>query len=530
MAVKNAPPSIKAAGSANFRNKLVQPGTIVLVGCLVSIGIAVSARIGFGASLLESSFWAVTFLGLGLGAASFLRMSQELNRMRGSLDHTRKQMATTARVLAETLEQAENLANVSREVAALPPRHASNEAVADSHGSANSNRVHLEGLANVARAQVILANKSEADIGVLSSLIRDIAEAVTDQEREIEELRRETADAARSAREAIFALQKPPVSNLAPNSRPLAANFSDRLVSGADPRMLQPSVLANEPPADRLLVSQLEDAFANDGFSVALQPVVTLPQRKVRLYEATLQLKGETIPRSANVFRKAALAAGSAARYDHLLIARALRIIRYFRKREKDISVFCEVTGAMLVANTAFDQLVNELSREPEVSKSLVIAFSQDTHSQLRQNEKDLLKTLSETGVKQAVAGLAHMRRDPLMLSNEGIRFVTIDAARLLGASSAGLPGLDVHVADLAGLFARRNIEMIVQNISGEQEIIDLLDMEIPLVQGKFLGEARAINPELLEAVQSKPDITPQVAPVPPAVQRQPLRNFLRRA
>ncbi|MBY0612360.1 MAG: EAL domain-containing protein [Beijerinckiaceae bacterium] len=523
--------------------QLAEPRVIALLGSLGAIGVGAAARMGIGASLLESVFWSGSFLGLGLGAASFARLSRELGSMRNSLDHTRKHMATTARVLSETLEQAETMNALSRETALAPAQTAGPAPEPVNH------QLHLEGLANVARAQVILAHKSEADMSVLSTLVSDLAEAVAEQEKELQALRQQTAEAqaetaaarldAREAAELIRSVleqtkaARPPVREagladdddfeFAPSRKPAAAKSAPAIQAVASP----------EPKADPDLVSRLArtlvaGVFDETAFGFALQPVVTLPQRKVKFYELGLVLKADAAEPDTASLRRAAREAGIAAQYDRMLVGRAFRLIRYFRSKQKDITIFCQVTGAMLVATPAFDDLVAEFRRDPAAAQSLVIGFSQSTYGGFRQAEHDLLRFVSEAGVHFGVADLKDMRLDPLALSKAHIRIATIDVATMLAALPTGLAGLDVHVADLAGLFARRNIDFVVQNISTEQDLLDVMDLDTPLAQGRHLGEPRPINAELTAATQPPP---PVAAPAPaPVAERQPLRNFLRRA
>ena len=540
---KPAQPSFFAKAGRQF----AEPRIIALLGSLGAIGVGAAARIGFGASLLESVFWSGSFLGLGLGAASFARLSRDLGTMRNSLDHTRKHMATTARVLAETLEQAEHLNALSRDSigGGVPAQPA-----AALHSEPANHQLHLEGLANVARAQVILANKSEADMSVLSTLVSDLAEAVAEQEKELKALRRhtteaqaETASARLDAREAADLIrtvldQKQGSSKYtrpdqAANDPAEDDHFEIETLRTAQKNPHSQPALVKDTPADPDLVARLArtlvaGAINEAAFGFALQPVVTLPQRKVKFYELGLVLKADgTEPDTASL-RRAARDAGIAPQYDRMLVGRAIRLIRYFRSKQKDITIFCQITGAMLTANPAFDELVAELRRDQAAAQSLVICFSQSTYTDFRQGEHDLLRFLSDAGVHFGVADLKDMRLDPLALSKANVRVVTINVATMLAALPTGLAGLDVHVADLAGLFARRNIDLVVQNVATEQDLLDVMDLDTPLAQGGLLGEPRPIAAELISATQppaAVPASSPSIAP-----ERQPLRNFLRRA
>jgi cyclic-di-GMP phosphodiesterase, flagellum assembly factor TipF len=499
---------------------LTSPLSIVILTLILAGGASAAAYLELKLPLRETMLLAVGCTVIGLGFAFFMHVAGRLNNLTKALDHTRRQMAISARILSETLDHTEKLSRQSQKSPTVQFAASS---------ESDSSKVHLQGLANIARAQVILANKSDTDIGVLSGLIRDLADIVAEQESELSGLRSEASDARKMAQEAARVAGQIAIKQVAAH----ALTTPTRIVSG----VVERSVVDIAPP-DRLLISKLESAFSDNGFAISFQPIVTLPQRKVKLYELALMLKDDVPERSGSMVRKAVFAAGLAINYDLALIQRSLQMIGHFRSRQKEIAILCEITGAILVANPEFDQIISELRQQPSFAQSLTLGISYEAYSNLSVAEKDLLSFLSETGVKFALMGLTNMRLDPQALSAANIRFVTIDVMRLMDAVPTGLQGLDVHVADLAGLFARSKIELIVQNIASDRDLLDIIDMEIPLAQGKLLGEARPLNPAISEAkpVEAKLDIAsvkPQIQSPPPmqvASQRQPLRNFLRRA
>ncbi len=509
-AQKNVSASAKRLIAA-FGHGLIEPFTIAILGCILGIGAAVIAQLQFDLPQLECAYWGAGIAACGLVLAFLVHSRRRFEQLNASLNDTRRQIAITARILSETLEESERL----KKQQPLPSFTVSTQQSATSQ----------QGLANIARAQVILANKSDADISVLSGLIRDLADIVSEQERELDlarvdakEARSMAQDAAKIAKQI---LHLPRSSLNAPPSK-----LTEQVILGDTQR-------SNH---DTLLVSKLDSAFEDDGFAVSLQPIVTLPQRKVKLYELGLMLKGEVAGRSGSLIRKAVLAAGFAANYDKILIERSLTMIKHFRSRQKDITILCELTGALLIANGEFDAITQNLRQQPVLAQSLVLGLSADTYLGLSVSERDLLSFLGETGVKFALMGLTNMRLDPQALSNDGVRFVTIDVVRLMEAVPTGLSGLDVHVADLAGLFARRKIELVVQNIASDRDLLDIIDMDIPLAQGKLLGEPRALAETIpLSETVSAPqaivsEIRPQAIMNSQSIARQPLKNFLRRA
>ena len=88
----------------------------------------------------------------------------------------------------------------------------------------------------------------------------------------------------------------------------------------------------NATPASRSqtqLFAAVKNAVEENRLDIYLQPMVTLPQRKVRYYEAVTRLRDERDQiLTADDFIGAAEAGGLIGRIDHMVMLRCVQVLR----------------------------------------------------------------------------------------------------------------------------------------------------------------------------------------------------------
>src|SRR6185437_3256103 len=95
------------------------------------------------------------------------------------------------------------------------------------------------------------------------------------------------------------------------------------------------------------LLAAVKSAIDENRIDLYLQPMVTLPQRKVRFYEAVTRLRDDKDQvLAAEDFIGIAEAGGLIGRIDHLVMLRCVQVLRRLMVRNKDVGVFCNVAAA----------------------------------------------------------------------------------------------------------------------------------------------------------------------------------------
>src|SRR5206468_10881723 len=116
------------------------------------------------------------------------------------------------------------------------------------------------------------------------------------------------------------------------------------------PATAKSAASAAQPAASRSqahVLASVRSAIDENRIDIYLQPLVTLPQRKVRFYEAVTRLRDEREQvLAAEDFIGIAEAAGLVGRIDHMVLLRCVQVLRRLMVPNKDVGIFRPVYGA----------------------------------------------------------------------------------------------------------------------------------------------------------------------------------------
>lgn len=240
----------------------------------------------------------------------------------------------------------------------------------------------------------------------------------------------------------------------------------------------------------------VRDAIDGGRLDVFLQPIVQLPQRRTRHYEALTRLRGEDgreiLPDS---YLPVAEPSGLMPRIDNTVFHRATRIAQRLSRRNAELAIFCNISLHTLSDGALLPRFIDYMSENPELARTLVLEIPQAVLDRMGPIEEESLASLTETGLRISVDHVHRIDIDGHAYARRGVRFVKIDAGVLLDPP----PGAHIHVADMASLLARSNIELVATRIETESQMVDLLDYEVPLGQGLLFAPPRAVRGDLLD-------------------------------
>ncbi len=243
------------------------------------------------------------------------------------------------------------------------------------------------------------------------------------------------------------------------------------------------------------ILAALRNAVDENRLDVYLQPMVTLPQRKVRFYEAVTRLRDERdqiLP--AHDFIGIAEAAGLIGRIDHMVMLRCVQVLRRLMVRNKDVGLFCNMAGATLGNDEAFSQCLDFLEANRAIAPSFVLEFKQSVFRKLGPIESNHLAALAQRGYRFSMDHVADLRLEPRELADRGVRYIKVPATLLLDPKRAS--GSDIHPSDLSDLLGRYGIDLIAERIEGESSVVDLLDYDVRFGQGFLFAPPRPLRPE----------------------------------
>jgi cyclic-di-GMP phosphodiesterase TipF (flagellum assembly factor) len=266
----------------------------------------------------------------------------------------------------------------------------------------------------------------------------------------------------------------------------------------AAPAAVVPAAINAGPASSRSqaqILTTVKNAVEENRIDIFLQPMVTLPQRKVRFYEAVTRLRDDNDQLlAADDFIAVAEAAGLIGRIDHMVMLKCVQVLRRLMVRNKDVGVFCNVAAATLSNPTTFAQCLDFLEANRALAPSFVLEFKQATFRNLGPAETEHLAALAQRGFRFSIDHVTDLRIEPRELADRGVRYIKVPAALLLDQRQTSAS--DIHPSDLSDLLGRFGIDLIAERIEGERAVVDLLDYDVRFGQGFLFAPPRPLRPE----------------------------------
>jgi cyclic-di-GMP phosphodiesterase, flagellum assembly factor TipF len=332
-----------------------------------------------------------------------------------------------------------------------------------------------------------------AEMGELGTLVRQIAETV-------------------AAHAAVLQKQ-----GGAPAPAPLVAAMpKSAAASDGALNLTEREAVSGPPPFQGLTRDGIAELVANavdgDRIDLYLQPVVTLPQRKVRYYEAVSRLRteaGEVVP--AGDFIEVAESVGLMPKIDNLLMFRCVQVTRRLQLKSRDVGLFCNINAATLTDPTFFKQFLDFMDANRALNNALMLEFSQSAYRAFGPLEHESLAALAERGFRFSMDHVADLRMEPKELADHWFRYLKVPAKLLLDKSTGAQS--DIHPEDLADLLARAGIDLIAERIESESMVVDLLDYDVRFGQGFLFSPPRPVRAEALQLSAGGADAKPDGEP-----------------
>jgi cyclic-di-GMP phosphodiesterase, flagellum assembly factor TipF len=270
------------------------------------------------------------------------------------------------------------------------------------------------------------------------------------------------------------------------------------------------------------IVAQIARAVEANRVDLFLQPIVTLPQRKVRYYEALARLRnddGSLI--SPDDFLVPAEGSGLMPAIDNLMVFRAVQVVRRLSTKNREVGLFCNMSASTLANGIVFQEIADFLGANKVLAPYLVFEFSQSAVRAMGPIEHECLATLAEQGFRFSMDHMTDLRVEPRELADHGFRFIKVPATLLLSRAAASG---DIHPADFSDLLGRFGVDLIAERIEGEATVVDLLDYDVRFGQGFLFSPPRPVRAEVLQGLAERQGERPAAPPVRTADRPAPLK------
>jgi cyclic-di-GMP phosphodiesterase TipF (flagellum assembly factor) len=276
---------------------------------------------------------------------------------------------------------------------------------------------------------------------------------------------------------------------------PLSGEDASLAAATATPPDITGELAPAQSRSQTQILASVRSAIEENRIDIYLQPMVTLPQRKVRFYEAVTRLRNDKDQiLTAEDFVGIAEAAGLIGRIDHMVMLRCVQVLRRLMVRNKEVGVFCNIAAATLGNPAIFAQCLDFLEANRALAPALVLEFKQATFRNLGPIETENLAALAQRGYRFSLDHVSDLRIEPRELADRGVRFIKVPAALLLDQRQTSAS--DIHPSDLSDLLGRFGIDLIAERIEGERAVVDLLDFDVRFGQGFLFAPPRPLRPE----------------------------------
>ena len=252
------------------------------------------------------------------------------------------------------------------------------------------------------------------------------------------------------------------------------------------------------PLDDEEVLDYVRQGLRSDRIDLYLQPIVSLPQRKVRFFECFSRIRvDDSSMMLAEQYISIAEKGGLIAAIDNLLLFRCVQLVRKAKNNNHTVGFFCNISPHTLMDRKFFGEFIDFMGDNTGLARNLFFEFSQADITEKWPDIAGDLERLAQLGFHFSMDRIEDLSLDFKDLARRNIRFVKIDAGTLLARRPDDLED-EAEAKDVEGLVEAltqglndNNIDLIVEKLEAEEDLIEILDFDIDFGQGYLFGEPR---------------------------------------
>jgi cyclic-di-GMP phosphodiesterase, flagellum assembly factor TipF len=292
------------------------------------------------------------------------------------------------------------------------------------------------------------------------------------------------------------------------------------LIAADEPRGGAPVEPRAAGMADPALLELIRRSLEENRVDLYLQPVVSLPQRKVRFYEALTRLRSEDgaviMP---DQYIRVAAPAGLMSVVDNLLLFRCVQVVRRLTQKSRDIAVFCNISGHTLNDAEFFPQFLDFMHHHKDLASQIVFEFAEDAVLKAGPAQEANLRYLAGLGFRLSMDQVSKLDLDFARLKRLGFQFFKVRAGTLM--SGMRTAKANVAAEDFKDHLSRNGINLIVERVEDEKAVVQLLEFNVDFGQGYLFGEPKPIREVGEFADPRVKDVTPMAGALPTGLARR---------
>ena len=242
--------------------------------------------------------------------------------------------------------------------------------------------------------------------------------------------------------------------------------------------------------------AELRRALDENRLVFHIEPVVTLPTRKPVGYDLVPRLMQDAGGLAdAPDFMPRRGGEDLIRRIEALALDEAVTIARRARTAGAPIRLHLPLSRATILDKKALEQVVATLVANQAVTASLIFSLPHAEYKPLGQPEKRALGEFRKSGAGFVLGDATSLRIDFAELEGLGFDTVRFDATRFLTRPETLS---DLYTADIAPYAKRFEIALCATGVLDEQQLLSLFEDGIALVQGPHIGRPGPVRADLL--------------------------------
>jgi cyclic-di-GMP phosphodiesterase TipF (flagellum assembly factor) len=253
---------------------------------------------------------------------------------------------------------------------------------------------------------------------------------------------------------------------------------------------------AAETSPDDAMLRDLREAIEGNRIDLYLQPIVTLPDRKLRFYDASTRVRtGDDEFMPPGNYLHLAEREHLMPRIDNVVLVKCVQLLRRLGPDSRLKGVFCNLSAQSLLDHDFFPELVEFMEENTSLADNLTFQLSQRAVLDIGADELAGLKTLGKLGFVFSLDRVADLDVDFAALRDHFFRYVKIEAKTLLhdmAEARASIPA-----SDMTNFLDRFDLKLIVEKVDDEASLERLMNYGVDLAEGDLFARPRPVTPEM---------------------------------
>lgn len=295
----------------------------------------------------------------------------------------------------------------------------------------------------------------EADMSVLGTVVRQVAEAVAELEN---------AQTKLVERQNAVSIRE------------------DQMITDVPPAVTAKGDVA-------ISVAEVREALGDRRITFRAQSIVTLPQRRIISHDLSPWMalsNGKQVEAAAFMPSTSGNSGNNIVReIEQRAWQQAFDLASKARARGQSLPLSIPLSRATLSDPDAVEVAIAQLDASRTLAKDISFTISDLQWHGLNPMERHTLSMLVEKDVGISITDARSLRLDFADLEANGVTAVRIDATRFINQPESYT---DFHSADVADYVHRYGINLIVTGVKSEQQILSLLEDGVRYVQGDHIS------------------------------------------